>query len=152
MKESTKIILTQKCNEMSEGLSDIIVMKNGDELEINQLSIKAIPAYNIVHKRDNGIAFHPKGEGNGYIISFSDTRVYVAGDTEYFPEMENMKFLNIVFLPMNLPYTMSPSMFIEAAKLFNPSIVYPYHFGSTDTSQLAESLADTDIEVRIRNF
>lgn len=152
-KENTKIILTQKCNEMSENLSDIIIMKNGDELKINQLEITAIPAYNIVNKRENGEAFHPKGEGNGYVIQFGDKKVLIAGDTENIQEIKSLQNIDIAFLPMNLPYTMTPEMVTDAAKAFRPKILYPYHYGNTDTSKLTELLKkEKDIDVRIKKM
>lgn len=152
-KENTRIIITQKCQEMSENLTDVIIMKNGDILGINQLEIEAVPAYNIKHKRDNGNPFHTKGEGNGYIINFGGKKVYVAGDTENIPEMTNLKDIEIAFLPMNLPYTMSPEMVANAAKSFHPKILYPYHYGKTDTSKLIELLKkEKNIEVRIKKM
>lgn len=152
-KENTKIILTQKCSEMGENLSDIIVMKNGDALEINQLEITAIPAYNIVNKRENGEPFHLKGEGNGYVITFGNKKVLIGGDTENISEIKSLQDIDIAFLPMNLPYTMTPEMVADAAKAFQPKIIYPYHYGKTDTSKLTELLKEEkDIEVRIKKM
>jgi L-ascorbate metabolism protein UlaG (beta-lactamase superfamily) len=91
--------------------------------------------------------------GNGYIINFADFRVYVAGDTEDIPEMKEIKDINIAFLPMNLPYTMTPEMVANAARIIKPKVLYPYHFGNTDTSKLIDLLKDQkDIEVRIRKM
>lgn len=152
-KENTKIILTQKCHELSENLSDIIIMQNGDILNINELEIEAVPAYNIQHKRDNGDPYHVKGEGNGYVIRFANKKVYVAGDTENIPEMQNLIDIDIAFLPMNLPYTMTPEMVAEAAKMFMPKVLYPYHYGKTETSKLVELLKDEkNIDVRIKKM
>jgi len=149
-KPDTKIVLTGKCAEQLEGG---IVMKNGDTLTVDGIAVKAVPAYNLVHKRDNGEAFHPKGVGNGYVLTFGDKKVYVAGDTENTPEMKALKDIDIAFLPMNLPYTMTPEMAADAAEAFRPKILYPYHYGETDTSRLLELLAgDKDIEVRIRKM
>ncbi|MFQ5722189.1 MAG: MBL fold metallo-hydrolase, partial [Candidatus Aminicenantales bacterium] len=115
--------------------------------------IEAVPAYNIVHKRSSGLPFHPRGIGNGYVINFGDKRVYVAGDTENIPEMKQLKNIDIAFLPMNLPYTMTPEMVAEAARMFRPKILYPYHYGQTDTSKIVELLKDDkDIEVHIRKL
>lgn len=148
--EKTKLVLTELCAEKVKGG---IVMKNGDVKIVEGLKIEAIPAYNIVHKRDNGNPFHPKGDGNGYIITFGDKRVYVAGDTENTPEMKKLRDIDIAFLPMNLPYTMSPEMVADAAKAFKPKLLYPYHFGGTETSKLTNLLKDVKgIEVRIRKM
>ena len=102
--------------------------------------------------RAPGQPFHPKGNGNGYIITFGDKRIYVAGDTENTPEMKALKNIDVAFLPMNLPYTMTPAMVADAAIAFRPKILYPYHFGDTKTSEIVDLLKNTDIEVRIRDL
>jgi L-ascorbate metabolism protein UlaG (beta-lactamase superfamily) len=148
--DKTIVVLPEVCAKQVEGG---LVMKNGDVKTVGGLKIEAVPAYNIVHKRDTGQPFHPKDVGNGYIITFGDKRVYVAGDTENIPEMKNIKNIDVAFLPMNLPYTMTPEMAADAAKMINPQILYPYHFGETDTSKLLSLLKDTkEIEVRIRKM
>jgi len=148
--KKTKVVLTEAC---SKQVKKGIIMKNGDIQTVNRLKIESTPAYNLVHKRDNGQPFHPKGVGNGYIITFGDKRVYVAGDTENIAEMKSLQEIDCAFLPMNLPYTMTPEMVADAAKAFQPKILYPYHFGNTDTSKLLTLLQDQkEIEVRIRNM
>ena len=147
--QKTLVVLTQTCSKQVEGG---MVMNNGDTKIIEGLKIEAVPAYNIIHKRD-GQPFHPKGIGNGYIITFGDKRVYVAGDTENIPEMKGLKGIDIAFLPMNAPFTMTPEMVADAAKAFTPKILYPYHYGETNTSKLLDLLKDTKgIEVRISNM
>lgn len=147
-KEGTAIVLTQRCAAKVRGG---IVMKNGEAREVAGLNIEAVPAYNVAHKRPDGNPFHPKGEGNGYVVAFGDTRVYIAGDTENTPEMKALRNITVAFLPMNLPYTMTPAMVADAARAFKPKILYPYHYGETDASQLVKLLKDTPgIEVRIR--
>ena len=148
--EKTSIVLTEVCASRVQGG---VVMKNGDVKTVAGLKIEAVPAYNLVHMRSAGIPFHPKGVGNGYVITFGDKRVYVAGDSENVPEMKNLERIDIAFLPMNLPYTMTPEMVADAAKAFKPKILYPYHYGKTDTSQLVKLLKGYDeIEVRIRRI
>lgn len=146
----TKLIMNAAC---AKSIKDGIIMQNGEIRSVDGLQIEAVPAYNLVHMRSNGQPFHPKGAGNGYILAFGDKRVYVAGDTENTPEMKSLRDIDIAFLPMNLPYTMTPEMVADAAKTFRPRILYPYHFGETDTSKLLELLKnETGIEVRIRNM
>lgn len=148
--EATILIYTEKCSENPAGGT---VMKNGDTVTVQGLDIEAVPAYNIMHKRESGDPYHPKGDGNGYLITFGNKRVYVAGDTENIPEMNALKNIDIAFLPMNLPYTMSPEMVAKAARAFRPKILYPYHFGDTDTAKIRELLTEEEaIEVRIRNM
>ena len=147
---STEIVLTQAAAGLVAGG---LVMANGEVKTVAGLTIEAVPAYNLVHKRESGESFHPKGQGNGYIITFGDKRVYVAGDTENTPEMKALKGIDIAFLPMNLPYTMTPEMVADAARAFKPQILYPYHFGKTDTAGLVALLKDhPEIEVRIRRM
>jgi len=147
--DKTIIVMTELCAAQIEGG---IVMRNGESKTFDGLLVEAVAAYNIVHKRPNGDAFHPKGNGNGYILNFGDTRVYVAGDTENTPEMKELQNIAIAFLPMNLPYTMTPEMVADAVRSFRPRILYPYHFGQTDTSKIVELLNGEDIEVRIRKM
>jgi L-ascorbate metabolism protein UlaG (beta-lactamase superfamily) len=128
-------------------------MRNGDVQTVEGLHVEAVPAYNIVHRREDGQPFHPKGIGNGYILTFGDTRLYIGGDTENIPEMKFLKDIDIAFLPMNLPYTMTPEMVVEAAMIIRPRILYPYHYGKTDVERLIELLkSEKDIEVRIRKM
>ena len=146
----TKVVLTDACAQQVDGG---IVMQNGDVVTVDGVTIEAVPAYNVVHKRDNGEPFHPRGAGNGYVLALGDKRVYVAGDTENIPEMAQLTAIDCAFLPMNLPYTMTPQMVANAAKGFQPKIVYPYHYGSTDPSELVELLREQKgIEVRIRRM
>jgi L-ascorbate metabolism protein UlaG (beta-lactamase superfamily) len=148
-KERTAIVCPKISAEQVKGAT---VMNNGDVKTVEGLTIKAVPAYNLVHKRDTGQPFHPKGDGNGYIITFGDKNVYVAGDTENIPEMKALKGIDIAFLPMNLPYTMTPEMVADAAVAFKPKTLYPYHFGETDASKISALLKDSGIEVRIRKM
>lgn len=148
-RDDTQIVVSKACRGKVKGA---IVMQNGDGREVAGIPIEAVPAYNVEHMRSPGHPFHPKGEGNGYVLTFGDTRVYVAGDTENIPEMAELDEITIAFLPMNLPYTMSPEMAADAARSVAPEIVYPYHFGNTDATQLTRLLSDTDIEVRIRDL
>jgi len=148
--EKTDFVLTQACREK---LGKGELMKNGDVREVQGLKIEAVPAYNVLHERSPGNPYHPKGAGNGYVITLGNKRVYVAGDTENIPEMSNLKDIDVAFLPMNLPYTMTPEMVAEAAKMIQPEILYPYHFGNTDTSKLMALLKDVPgIEIRIRQM
>jgi len=129
-----------------------MAMKAEDRQEINNIIIEAVPAYNIVNESAPGSPFHPKGAGLGYILTIGGKRIYVAGDTENTPEMKSLRNIDVAFLPMNLPYTMTPAMVADAALAFKPKILYPYHYGDTDTGELIKLLKDSGIEVRIRNL
>ncbi len=85
--DGTAMVLTEEAAEVAAGT----VMRNGDSRTVAGLTIEAVPAYNLVHKRATGEPFHPRGAGNGYVVTFGDTRVYVAGDTENIPEMKALR-------------------------------------------------------------
>ena len=146
--ETTRIVANPAAAEPIPGA---VAMANGDRREEVGVGIEAVPAYNLVHLRDSGEPYHPKGQGNGYLLTFADVRVYVAGDTENVPEMDDLENVDVAFLPMNLPYTMTPEMTADAARKVHPRILYPYHYGDTDPQRLVDLLADEpDIEVRVR--
>ena len=141
------------CNQNSTSkVPWAMVMKAEDRQEINNIKIEAVPAYNIVNESSPGHPFHPKGVGLGYILTIGGKRIYIAGDTENTPEMKSLSNIDVAFLPMNLPYTMTPAMVADAALAFKPKILYPYHFGDTDTNELIKLLKDSGITVRIRNL
>lgn len=123
-------------------------MKNGDSATVNGVPVDAIPAYNTTADR---LQYHPKGVGNGYVFTFGDKNIYVAGDTEDIPEMRALTSIEVAFLPMNLPYTMDVMQAADAVKAFKPAIVYPYHSQGSDLDQF-KSLVDDAAEVRIANW
>ena len=146
----TTLVYTEACAAKIKGGR---IMRNGDVETVGGLKIEAVPAYNLVHMRSPGVPYHPKGAGNGYIITFHEKRVYIAGDTENIPEMKQLQNIDCAFLPMNLPYTMTPEMVADAAKSFKPKLLYPYHYGDTDPSQLVELMKDyPEVEVVVRNM
>jgi L-ascorbate metabolism protein UlaG (beta-lactamase superfamily) len=148
-KNSTVLLASEKA---AASVSWAQVLRNGDVKVVNGLIINAVPAYNIKNMRTPGNPYHPKGVGNGYLITIGDKKIYVGGDTENIPEMADLKNIYIAFLPMNLPYTMTPEMVSAAVRSFKPEILYPYHYGSTNTAEIVSLLKDTSIEVRIRNL
>jgi len=149
---TTEIVLNAKAFEV---LGKGQVLNNWETTSLIGIPVEATPAYNIVHKRDNGEPFHPKGEGNGYILTFGDKRVYIAGDTENFPEMKDIKNIDIAILPINLPFTMTAEMAKDAVLMINPKIVYPYHFhlSTTDINKFLELMKHVkNVELRVRNM
>jgi L-ascorbate metabolism protein UlaG (beta-lactamase superfamily) len=129
------------------------ILKNGDRALVANVSIEAVPAYNIAQVRPDGRPYHPRGEGNGYVLTFSGLRVYVAGDTENIPEMKDLRDIAVAFLLMNLPYTMTPELTAQAARSFRPRVLYPYHFSDTDPQRLVALLrGEPGIEVRVRKM
>ncbi len=146
-KQSTKLIVN---GSVYEQIKEGTVMKNGEEQTVDGIKISAVPAYNTTEGRTQ---FHPKGKGNGYILQLGNKRVYVAGDTENIPEMVRLKDIDIAFLPVNQPYTMTPEQAARAAMLFQPKILYPYHYGETDIQTLKPLLQnEKGVDVRIRQL
>jgi L-ascorbate metabolism protein UlaG (beta-lactamase superfamily) len=149
-KESTEVILTEIC---APSLAGGIIMKNGGKRLYDNITIEAVPAYNIKNGPNANQVFHTKGQGNGYVLTVGDKRIYIAGDTENTPEMKALQNIDVAFLPMNLPYTMTPEMVADAVLAFKPKILYPYHYGETDTKKLLDLLKkDKATEVRIRKM
>jgi L-ascorbate metabolism protein UlaG (beta-lactamase superfamily) len=120
-------------------------IENGASGELAGVAVAAIPAYNTTADRAK---YHPKGAGNGYVLSFGDKKVYVAGDTEDTEEMRALSGIEAAFLPMNLPYTMTVEQAADAVKAFKPAIVYPYHYQGSDTAKFKELVGDA-AEVRL---
>jgi len=131
------------------------VLANGEKIEAAGITIEAVPAYNTTAGREK---FHPKGRDNGYLLTMGGKRVYVAGDTEDTPEMRALKNIDIAFLPMNLPYTMSVEKAADAIRQFKPKVVYPYHFRGgdgmkADLERLKRLIGDqTATEIRVLDW
>lgn len=146
-KDDTEIILNSNSQKI---LNSGKIMSNGDELVVlNNINIKAVPAYNITPEH---LQFHPKGRDNGYVLTLDNMKIYIAGDTENIDEMNNLKDIDIAFLPVNQPYTMTIEQANLATKMINPKILYPYHYGNTKIEKLSKLLKESDIDIRIRNM
>jgi L-ascorbate metabolism protein UlaG (beta-lactamase superfamily) len=126
------------------------VLKNGDTASLLGLTIEAIPMYNLTPER---LQFHSKGRGNGYVISLGGKRVYLSGDTEDIPEMRGLKDIDVAFVCMNLPYTMTVEQAAQAVRAFRPKIVYPYHYRGSDLAKFKKLVGeDLSIDVRLRDW
>jgi len=149
-KEDTKIVVSSKAaSRLNKGM----IAYNTQVIVLDGFRIEAVPAYNVVHKNNKGEYRHPKGEGNGYIITIGDKRIYIAGDTENIPEMKSLRRIDVAFLPMNEPDTMTPEMVADGVNSFNPKILYPYHYRGSNILKLMELLGeDAETELRIRRM
>ena len=146
-KDSTQVIANPAVQKM---LGFGTAMANGESRTIGKvLTLDAVPAYNTTAGRTQ---FHPKGRDNGYVLTLDGLRIYIAGDTEDIPEMAKLKDIDVAFLPCNQPYTMTPEQVAKAAKTIKPKVLFPYHYSETPIKRVAELLADTSIDVRIRNY
>ena len=122
------------------------VLGNGDSVTLPEgIVVDAVPAYNTTPGRER---FHPKGNGNGYVLTIDGLRIYVAGDTEDVPEMADLKDIDVAFLPVNQPYTMTPEQCVSAAKVIGPKVLIPYHFSKTDLSGVPAQLPGIDVRLR----
>ncbi len=121
--------VAEKFPETLRGKTKVKILANGEKTEVVGIAIEAVPAYNTTPEKAK---FHPKGRDNGYVLSMGGKKIYIAGDTEDTAEMRALKGIDVAFLPMNLPYTMTVQKAAEAIRQFKPKIVYPYHYRNGD--------------------
>jgi L-ascorbate metabolism protein UlaG (beta-lactamase superfamily) len=129
----------------------LLVLENGDREVWQNVGIEAVPMYNTTPGRQK---FHPEGRGNGYVLTFGDTRVYISGDTEDIPEMRALDNIDAAFVCMNLPYTMDIKAAASAVLDFRPDIAIPYHYrgedGMSDIKKFRKLVTkNSDVEVRL---
>ena len=127
-------------------------LANGESKTVWGATIVAVPMYNVSRGPTAGELFHTKGRGNGYVVTIGGKRIYFAGDTECTPEVRALRNIDVAFLPMNLPYTMTPTEAAACARAFRPAIVYPYHYRGQDPAEFAAALDGSGIEVRLREW
>jgi len=113
--------------------TNVSVVVNGQSINLNgntmNVDVEGIPMYNL---REEALKFHSKGRGNGYVITLGGKRIYISGDTEDIPEMRTLKDIDIAFVCMNLPYTMTIESAASAVLDFKPKKIYPYHYRGTE--------------------
>jgi len=153
-KESTIVIAPPAVTDTLNGaVGDTDAISNGEKKTFLGIEIEAVPMYNLVLGSAPGKPFHHKGIGNGYVLSFGDTRVYFSGDTECTPEMKALKNISVAFVAMNPPRTMPPAEAAACVQAFRPTIVYPYHYRGQKTQEFADALKNTPgVEVRQRKL
>lgn len=148
-KDGTQIIAP---SAVTATVKESTAIKNGETQTVGAFTIEGIPMYNEKRGPAEGKFYHDKGRGNGYVITYGGLRIYVAGDTEGHPEMRALKNIDVAFIPMNLPYTMTPEEAADAVKVFRPKVVYPYHYRDSDTKAFAAALSSSGVDVRLRNW
>src|SRR5580704_15521846 len=127
-------------------------LSNGEKKTWGGWTIEAIPMYNLTRGPEAGKLYHDKGRGNGYVITYGGKRFYFSGDTEAIPEMTSLKKIDVAFICMNLPYTMTTDEAATAVKAFHPKVVIPYHYRAqtpTDLNAFKQQLEGSGIEVRL---
>jgi L-ascorbate metabolism protein UlaG (beta-lactamase superfamily) len=150
LKKASTVIIAPEA--VAKSVAGSTILRNGETKTVGAWTIEAIPMYNLTRGPAAGQLYHDKGRGNGYVITYGGLRIYVAGDTENIPEMRALKNIDVAFVPMNLPYTMTPEEAAAAVKAFKPKIVYPYHYMGSDLKAFETALNGSGVEVRIRDW
>jgi L-ascorbate metabolism protein UlaG (beta-lactamase superfamily) len=148
----THVIVPTSARGMLLDVQGAQTMANGERRVLGDIVVEAAPMYNMEPDPTLGVIFHPRGRGNGYVISLAGTRLYVAGDSGCTPEMMGLKNIDVAFVPMNPPYTMSPAQAAECVRAMRPGIVYPYHYFGSGLAVFESALKGSGIEVRIRDW
>lgn len=144
-REGTVVVLNGRCAAM---LRRGTALANGNSVQLRRdITVDAVPAYNTTPEHTK---FHPKGRDNGYVLTLDGFRIYIAGDTEDIPELNNLRNIDVAFLPCNQPYTMTLNQLVNAVGMIKPKVVYPYHYNDTQVSRLPKMLKGTDTDLRIR--
>lgn len=145
--KNTRYFMDATSAEKFGGGDAVTVMQNGDETTADGVTVRAVPAYNLVQGPQPGAKFHPKGQYNGYLATFGDFTVYIAGDTECVPEMGSLGNVDLAFVPINLPYTMPPEEAVGCIKVISPTVVVPYHQGEANPQIVADALESSGTKV-----
>jgi len=142
----TEIVAPQAVSEKVFGSN---VIAYGQTKKLGPFTVEAVPAYNLTRGPSAGKLFHDKGRGCGYVVAYGGKRFYFSGDTEAIAEMKALKNIDVAFVCMNLPYTMTPEEAADAVRAFHPKVVYPYHYKGSDTMAFKKALDGTGIDVRL---
>lgn len=145
-KPDTQILAPQA---VAQTVTSASPMANGETKTWGAWTIEAVAMYNLKRGPNPGTLYHAKGHGNGYVLTYGGKRFYFSGDTEGTPEMRALKNIDVAFVCMNLPFTMTPEEAADAVKAFHPRVVIPYHFRQTNLTPFVKGLQGTGIEVRI---
>ncbi len=157
MDSTTTLIMPQAVYDKSPDSLRVAakILKNGEETDFSGIHIKALPMYNLGAEAQK---FHPQGRGNGYLLEADGKRIYISGDTEDIPEMRALKDIDLAFICMNLPYTMTVDQAVDAVLEFKPKKVYPYHYrgseGFSDVDRFKKEVEDKNpnIQVEVLNW
>jgi L-ascorbate metabolism protein UlaG (beta-lactamase superfamily) len=154
--KASLIVPKAVAEQLPENLkSKASILNNGEKKDWQEINIEAIPMYNLPEEAN---AMHPKGRGNGYVLTIGDKRIYISGDTEDITEMRKLKNIDVAFVCMNLPYTMDINQAASAVLDFKPAIVYPYHYRGKDGLSDVEAFkklvnkGNPAIDVRLRDW
>lgn len=138
--------------EVQKTIQQARTLNNGEEIHLQGINIEALPMYNLKRGPEPGKLYHTKGRGNGYILSLGNERVYISGDTECIPEMKQLENIDVAFVCMNLPYTMTPEEAAQCVNAFQPKVVYPYHYRGSDLDAFKSAVSAPGVEVRVLDW
>lgn len=144
IRTDTEIITSQTVADRYDQAD--MYMENGDVYGWENIQIQAVPAYNIKHKRENGEHYHPKGKGNGYVLTFGDFVLYIAGDTEPIPDMDELEDIDVAFIPERFPFAPNSDDFFRIAKKIRAKVIYPYHSAQIDKEGIQRQLPHIEIK------
>lgn len=138
-------------DQLPENLTKlVVVLKNGEKTTQKGIEIEAIPMYNVPESPNS---FHTRGRGNGYVISAEGKRIYISGDTSATAEMKALQNIDVAFVTMNLPYTMSIEEAADAVLAFKPKLVHPYHYrgqnGLSDVNKFKQLVEEKDPTIKV---
>lgn len=151
LKKTGTIILAPKA--VAANITEAQVINNGEKKTVAGVEIEAVPMYNLQRGPAAGQLYHDKGRGNGYILTLGGKRIYLSGDTECIPEMKALRNIDVAFVCMNLPFTMTPGEAAGCVNAFKPKIVYPYHYGQSNLQEFTSAVQGTPgVEVRLRKW
>ena len=151
LKKAGTIVVAPRA--VASTITEAQVINNGEKKTIAGVEIEAVPMYNLQRGPAAGQLYHDKGRGNGYILTLGGKRLYIAGDTECIPEMKALRNIDVAFVCMNLPYTMTPGEAAGCVNAFKPKIVYPYHYGQSNLQEFTSAVQGTPgVEVRLRKW
>jgi L-ascorbate metabolism protein UlaG (beta-lactamase superfamily) len=150
LKKPTTVVVGPRT--VADKMSGVTVLANGAKKSFGDVEVEAVAMYNLQRGPAPGKLYHPKGDGDGFVFTFGDKRVYTSGDTECTPEMRALQSIDVAFVCMNLPYTMPPKEAAECINAFAPKIVYPYHYRGSNLDELKAGVTKPGIEVRMRNW
>lgn len=146
-----------------------IVLKNGETHDFGAFKVEGVPMYNLTRGPAAGKLFHDKGRGDGFVFTFGKagakvdagagdagtmvSRVYISGDTECTPEMKALKNIDVAFVCMNLPYTMTPVEAAACVNAFKPRVLFPFHYKDANLDELTSAIKPgSGVEVRKRSW
>lgn len=145
-KDTTVVIAPAECASKVGGT--VKTLKPGEETTVGKVKIMAVEAYNYKRFRSPGSPYHPKGFGVGYLITVEDKTVYHAGDTDFIPEMRQLKNVDVALLPSGGTYTMDDEEAASAAIAINPKVAIPMHRWDKDPEEFKKRV-ETNSRIKV---